>query len=61
MKTYFYCKTDKYGQRTGYVESIELKNNEITYNFHIKERSNKTYKGIFLYENKHEADIASLR
>ena len=59
MKTYFYCKTDLNGQRTGETESINLSEDQITYDFHIKERANKLHKGIFLYESNREATRAA--
>ena len=57
---YYYCQRDVNGQKTGYVKTIELSESDIEYDFHIKKRANKTYKGLFLFENKSECELAAL-
>lgn len=60
MQTYFYCTEDNFGQSTGYVKSLKLTEDQIEYDFHIKERANKYFRGIFLYETESEATRAAL-
>lgn len=56
METYYYCESDNYGQKTGYVKSINLTSNQIE----IDRHGMKYYKGIFLYKSKTEANTSSL-
>jgi hypothetical protein len=45
---YFACVEDKYGQRTGDYVELHLNDEEIEFD----RFGNKTYKGIFLFENR---------
>lgn len=55
-KTYWFCKEDTYGQRTGDIQSIDLHEHLVTV-----DRGGLLYYGSkFLYEDKHEAQRAAL-
>jgi len=56
MKTYYYCEHDKYGQRTGNVFAVNIKESEISKSVH----GFPMYNGYFLYECPAEAQRAAL-
>lgn len=54
-RKYYYCECDNFGQRTGMIETVELKKNEIENKNHCI-----YYNGNFLYKNYTEALYAAL-
>ena len=53
-KTYFICKSDLNGQRTGTYYPIQLSDSQVT----VDRFGNIYYGGIFLYEDEFEAALA---